>query len=243
MFSRVDAVGLKQVIVHGERLLTQPIVCQRRGSYFLQHPPTAYPATHPHMYVVGLTERSVPACACAALGLSPWPKFASETLLLPLQHICYLNHLYRGSEAGPRGRAASTWLYRRVTESETLTLCARRYPACRAFFVAGERIILVDPTPIAWTKPPRQDAKSWNKTKEKGAKEKEEREGDMQQSGGEEGGDEGGPHRRKRGVLGCRRRVEFPGRAATCSTKCRELWRRHLQVWCIWLLSCAVSFV
>lgn len=83
----------------------------------------------------------------------------------------------------------------------------------------------MDPTPIAWTKPPRQDARSRNKSKEK-----EEKEAGVR-GGGEEGGDdEGGPHRRKRGVLGCRRRVEFPGRAATCSTRCRELWRKHLQV-------------
>ena len=96
--------------------------------------------------------------------------------------------------------------------------------------------MLVDPTPIAWTKPPRQDAKSWKRTQEKEAKEKEERERDSRQGGAEEGEDEGGAHRRKRGVLGCRRRVEFPGRAATCSTKCRELWRRHLQVRCHQLL-------
>jgi len=81
----------------------------------------------------------------------------------------------------------------------------------------------VDPTPIEWTKPTRQDAKNWSNSKERRAKESAEK--DRQG-----GGDEGGVHRRKRGLIGGRRRVEFPGRAATCSTKCRELWRRHLQV-------------
>lgn len=136
--------------------------------------------------------------------------------------------------------------------SLTLTLCTRHVatfphiPTCRRRVGSGrfgsgrrtgERIILVDPTPIAWAKPPRQDAKSWNKAKEKEAREREEEKerGARREAGGEEeeeeeGGGERGPHRRKRGVLGCRRRVEFPGRAATCSTKCRELWRRHLQV-------------
>ncbi|CAN0265639.1 unnamed protein product, partial [Ectocarpus sp. 13 AM-2016] len=77
----------------------------------------------------------------------------------------------------------------------------------------GERIILVDPTPIAWVKPSRKDPRARSKKEEEGR---------------EEGGG-GGAHMRKRGVLGARRRVEFPGREATCSTKCRELWRRHLQ--------------
>eukprot|EP00903_Cladosiphon_okamuranus_P015959 g14741.t1 len=111
--------------------------------------------------------------------------------------------------------------------SATMPYKAR--PSLRLRRRPGERIILVDPTPVAWTKPPRQDARSRNKAKEKEAKEDMQREGDVREGAGEEGGDEGGPHRRKRGVLGCRRRVEFPGRGATCSTKCRELWRRHLQ--------------
>lgn len=86
--------------------------------------------------------------------------------------------------------------------------------------------MLVDTMPIPWTKPahfsqPPRAKRSRNDTKE----------------AGEEGAEEGGEgeegeeyHRRKRGVLGCRRKVVFQGRAATCSTKAKDLWRRHLQV-------------
>lgn len=110
-------------------------------------------------------------------------------------------------------------------------------------FAAGERVILVDPTPIAWTKPLRQGAGNWNKSK---TNEREEqgrtfREGEEAEE--EEDGGDSGPHRRKRGVLGCRRRVKFPGRAATCSTRCRELWRRHLQVHAVVLVAVMVAML
>ncbi|CAM9600082.1 unnamed protein product [Pylaiella littoralis] len=129
-------------------------------------------------------------------------------------------------------------------EAAALAAVARKSPAAAPYKARqslrlrrrpGERIILVDPTPIEWAKSPRQDARAWKKAKE--AKEAEERETEKrtqerkQRGEGEEDEEEEekGPHRRKRGVLGARRRVEFPGREATCSTKCRELWRRHLQ--------------
>ncbi|CAN0275036.1 unnamed protein product, partial [Laminaria digitata] len=105
-------------------------------------------------------------------------------------------------------------------------------PSLRLRRRPGERIILVDPTPIPWVKP-QQPLAGWQKEKE------EKRQaaaaagvGGKGEGSGEGEGGEGGvpePHRRKRGVLGCRQRVVFPGREATCSTKCRDLWRRHLQ--------------
>lgn len=71
---------------------------------------------------------------------------------------------------------------------------------------SGERVILVDPKPVPWETPTRSKA-------------------------GGEGRGEAGGHRRKRGVLGCRRRVTFPGGGVkTSSPTCRDLWRKHLQV-------------
>lgn len=78
--------------------------------------------------------------------------------------------------------------------------------------------MLVDVKPIPWTKPPPSPA-----TKKKRPRD------DAASPGGEDEED-GGYHRRKKGVLGCRRKVEFGGREATCSTKAKDLWRRHLKV-------------
>lgn len=70
---------------------------------------------------------------------------------------------------------------------------------------SGDRVILVDPKPVPWETPTRSKAEG-------------------------EGRGEAGGHRRKKGVLGCRRRVAFPGGVKTSLTTCRDLWRKHLQV-------------
>eukprot|EP00752_Nemacystus_decipiens_P007935 g7089.t1 len=129
----------------------------------------------------------------------------------------YLQRLKNEWDEAAAAKEAAAAAAKKISATEPY----KARPSLRLRRRPGERIILVDPTPIAWTKPRRQDAKGSIKAK---GKEERERHGE-----GGEGGDEGGPHRRKRGILGGRRRVEFPGEAAACSTKCRELWRRHLQ--------------
>lgn len=98
---------------------------------------------------------------------------------------------------------------------------------------SGERVILVDPTPIPWTKPSLDKLSSQDRRKKQNAKgvDNEENESKIEEAEaeGREGGHEEG-HRRKRGVLGARQRVVFPGRTIVTKTKCRDLWRKHLQV-------------